>query len=62
MIPTGNEFFVLEKIGDNRKVYLSILGNISDLEPDLCDQMRKSLILKSLLKSELHKKFFLLSV
>ena len=37
-------FFVFEKIADSRTTYFLILGSLSDLEPNICDQMRKILI------------------
>ena len=37
-MPTGNEYLCVgKKIADNRTAYFLIIGNVSDLEPDLCD-------------------------
>ena len=64
MIPTGNKFLcVSKKIADYRTAYFLFIGNLSDLEPELCDQMRKILNFSiRFLKFELHKNFFLFSV
>ena len=45
IITTGNEFLCAQKkLLTTEKQIFFILGNVSDLESDLCDHMRKIII------------------
>ena len=60
MMPLGNEFLCVgKKNADNRTGYFLIIGNVSDLVPGLCNQMRKILIFSiRFLKFELPNNLF----
>ena len=61
-MPTANEFLCVgKKIADGRTAYLFILGNVSDLESDICGQKISCFLILFFSKSELYKSFLLLS-